>query len=63
MYKTPKFYGAQLLYQMVKVYFYFITGKVESPGVTRLPGWLAYPPNLGSKKFFAENGIADLTAI
>ena len=28
MYKTPKFYGPQLLYQMVKVHFYFFTGKV-----------------------------------
>ena len=27
-YKTPKFYGPQLLYQMVKVYFYFFAGKV-----------------------------------
>ena len=28
MYKTPKFYGPQLLYQMVKVHFYFFIGKV-----------------------------------
>ena len=30
MYKTPKFYGPQLLlYQMMKVHFYFFTGKVQ----------------------------------
>ena len=28
MYKSPKFYGLQLLYQMEKVHFYFFTGKV-----------------------------------
>ena len=28
MYKTPKFYGPQLLYQMVKVHFYFFIWKV-----------------------------------
>ena len=28
MYKTLKFYGPQLLYQMVKVHFYFFIGKV-----------------------------------
>ena len=28
MYKTPKFDGPQLLCQMVKVHFYFFTGKV-----------------------------------
>ena len=28
MYKTPNFYDPQLLYQMVKVHFCFITGKV-----------------------------------
>ena len=28
MYKTPKFYGPQLLYQMVKVHFYFFAEKV-----------------------------------
>ena len=28
MYKIPKFYVPQLLYQMVKVHFYFFTGKI-----------------------------------
>ena len=28
MYKTTNFYGPQLLYQMVKVHFYFFTGKL-----------------------------------
>ena len=28
MYKSPKFYGPQLLYQKVKVHIYFFTGKV-----------------------------------
>ena len=28
MYKTPKVYSPQLLYEMVKVHFYFFTGKM-----------------------------------